>query len=129
MNHDDTVFLSTRTRNQLLIRNIRTMAQMQTAIESDQLRDVGPKALAEVRRLLGLDPPLVPEVIGSTCPRCGGDSGYRVSVQLAQVREYGWRGDLIQVSAEQLKTESQLVCRDCDHRLALPLPHRRGDSA
>lgn len=124
MDRDDTIFLSTRTRNLLLVRELRTVAQIQAAIGSGLLDDIGPKALAEARRLVGLDPPLPPVVIGDICPRCGGDSGYRVSTYLSQVREYNWRGGLTQIGSEQIKTESQLICRDCDHRLALLPPHR-----
>lgn len=125
MERDDTVFLSMRTANLLLVRNVRTIEQMRVAIVSGQLADIGPKALAECRRLVGFDPPLTPDVIGAVCPRCGGDSGYRVNVHVSQVREYTWQGVLSQASEEQLKTESQLVCRDCEQRIALTAPHRR----
>ena len=122
---DDTVFLSMRTANLLLVRNVLTIEQIRVAIVSGQLADIGPKALAECRRLVGFDPPLAPEVIGAVCPRCGGDSGYRVNVHVAQVREYTWKGALSHTGEEQLKTESQLVCRDCEQRIALTAPHRR----
>ena len=122
---DDTVFLSVRTANLLRVRNVSTLDQMRVAIVSGQLDDIGPKALAECRRLVGFDPPLAPEVIGAGCPRCGGDSGYRVNVHVSQVREYTWQGVLSHAGEEQLKTESQLVCRDCEQRIALTAPHRR----
>lgn len=125
MERDDTVFLSVRTANLLRVRNVSTLDQMRVAIVSGQLDDIGPKALAECRRLVGFDPPLAPQVIGTACPRCGGDSGYRVNVHVSQVREYSWEGALIQADQEQVKTESQLVCRDCEARIALTPPHRR----
>ena len=125
MNRDDTVFLSTRTANLLRVRNLSTVDQIRDAVVSGQVDDIGPKALAECRRLVGVDPPLAPERIGHACPRCGGDSGYRVNVHISQVREYSWEGELVQADEEQLKTESHLVCRDCEVRIALTPPHRR----
>jgi len=124
---DDTLSLSTWTRNRLLQRELRTTEQILASIESGQLADIGPKALGESRRLVGLDPPLPPIAIGAACPRCGGDSGYRIHMHLSQSREYSWRGQLDRVTSEQVKKQSLMICRDCDARLPQTAPHRRGN--
>lgn len=55
------------------------------------------------------------------------------SMSIPQVREYSWEGEFVRADEEQLKTESHLVCRDCEVRtrdLALPahraIPRRSG---
>lgn len=124
---DDTWALSTWTRNRLLERGLRTREQIAAAIEEGGLAKVrvgiGPKALAEARRLVGLDPPLAPTTVKDCCPRCGGDTGYRVSTAVAQLRHYNWQGRLEETSESRVKSEAQAVCRDCDQRFAASAPH------
>ena len=122
---DDTLFLSTWTRNRLLQLGLRTSEEVISAIDDGRVAKMGPKVLAEARRFVGLDPPLPPLVIRDACPRCGGESGYRVRVALSQVRDYRWRGQLEHTELGSVSSETQIVCRDCDQRLPITAPHKR----
>lgn len=113
--------LSTRTWNVLRFLEITTRTQLIAALEDGSLvkAGLGPRSLAELRRALGWDPPLTPAPIPTRCPKCGGESGFRIRVVQSELRHYSWQEVLESVSEIRVESKARIECRDCDARLPI----------